>query len=117
MNQLRHETWQYIILWEFEVRVGKEKEFEKMYGSEGAWAQLFRRDDGYHGTELVRDAGKTNRYFTLDFWISQEKYEAFRKENREEYKAIDQECEALTHSEREIGNFVRTVTSPRKGYL
>lgn len=117
MNQPRHETWQYVILWEFEVRVGKENEFEKMYGPEGAWAQLFRRDDGYVGTELVRDAGENNRYLTLDFWISQERYETFCRENWQDYKAIDQKCEALTESERQIGSFVRTLDSSRRGYL
>jgi heme-degrading monooxygenase HmoA len=117
MNQLKSEAWQCVIVWEFEVQVGKGKTFEGMYGPEGAWSQLFRRDDGYVGTELVRDAGKTSRYLTLDFWISRERYDAFRKENRHEYKALDQECEALTHSEREIGSFVRSGRSSRNCYL
>jgi hypothetical protein len=69
------------------------------------------------GQELVRDASKNNRYLTLDFRVSQEKYEAVRKENRQEYETIDQECEALTSSEREIGRFVRAGSSPGKGYL
>jgi len=117
MDQLKRETWQCVILWEFEVQAGKEKEFETMYGPEGAWARFFRRGDGYIGTELVRDTGRTGRYLTLDFWISQERYEAIRKENRREYKAIDQKCEALTQSEREIGSFVRAIGSSRKDYL
>jgi heme-degrading monooxygenase HmoA len=117
MNQPQCETWQYVVVWEFEVQVGKDKDFEARYGPKGAWAQLFRRDDAYVGTELVRDTGKSNRYLTLDFWISRERYEAFRKENHQEYVAIDQECEDLTHSEREIGSFVRAISSPRTGYL
>ena len=117
MNQPQHETWQYVIVWEFEVWAGKEEHFEVRYGPEGTWAQLFRHDDAYIGTELVRDAGKRNRYLTLDFWISRERYEAFREQNHLEYIAVDQECEDLTHSEREIGGFVRAISPPRNTYL
>jgi hypothetical protein len=88
-----------------------------MYGSEGSWTQLFRHDSGHVRTELVREVGKAGRCLTLDFWISQNRYETFRKENRHEYKALDQECEALTRSEREVGSFVRVLNAPWEGGL
>jgi hypothetical protein len=109
---LRHKRnpigWGYTIIWEFGVRPGMARRFEKMYGAKGDWARLFSQDESYAGTELIR-SGRT--YLTLDFWTSQEAYNEFRKEHRVEYSALDGKCEAFTESEREIGRFVR-VSSP-----
>ena len=43
----------YVILWRFRPVVGQESEFERAYGPSGEWARLFRRDEGYLGTELL----------------------------------------------------------------
>ena len=43
-------TSMFVILWEFEVKPGYEKSFQTVYGPEGAWVQLFRRDSHYHMT-------------------------------------------------------------------
>lgn len=99
--------WQYLIVWEFEVRPGSEARFEQVYGTNGRWAQFFARGQGYLGTELVRRADVPTRYVTLDFWISRAAYLDFREQNRQEYEAIDRECEAMTSSEVEIGTFER----------
>jgi heme-degrading monooxygenase HmoA len=89
----------YNILWEFWVKAGSESEFEKHYGSNGTWAQLFRRGKGYIGTNLFGDVSNPQRYLTLDQWNSQEEFEIFEKEYGKEYKAIDNTCEQLTTKE------------------
>jgi hypothetical protein len=93
-----------MIIWEFGVRTGMARRFEKMYGAKGDWARLFTQDESYAGTELIR-SGRT--YLTLDFWTSQKAYDEFRKEHLVEYSTLDRKCGALTESETEIGRFVR----------
>jgi len=44
----------YVILWRFRPVVGRESEFERAYGPCGEWVRLFRREEGYLGTELLR---------------------------------------------------------------
>ena len=44
----------YVRTWRFRTAAGRQDEFEKAYGPDGDWAQLFHRGDGYLGTELVR---------------------------------------------------------------
>ncbi len=94
-------------MWEFQVREGMKKRFEQGYGSDGAWARLFEQDGSYIGTELILDLKASGTYLTLDFWTSQEAYDAFRKKHLAKYKALDQMCQEMTESEREIGRFVR----------
>ena len=84
-----------------------EKHFEKTYGTKGDWARLFAQDESYIGTDLIHHLSKERTYMTFDFWRSQAAYDEFRKQHRSKYKAIDQKCEELTESEREIGKFVR----------
>ncbi len=89
----------YNILWEFLVKAGSESEFEKHYGSDGTWAQLFRRGKGYIRTDLFRDVSNPLRYLTLDQWNSQEQFENFETEYGKEYATIDKVCEELTTEE------------------
>jgi heme-degrading monooxygenase HmoA len=98
------------VVWEFHVQPGEEKQFEKDYGPNGAWAELFKQAEGYLGTELNRDLKNPRRYLTLDLWESRETYERFREEHRAEYQGLDVRCEAMTETEKEIGAFERILS-------
>ncbi len=102
-----HGPWGYLIIWEYRVRAGMEKRFEKVYKSDGDWAQLFSQHQSYMSTELIHNLKAARTYLTLDFWESQAAYEEFRGQHLTEYKALDEKCEEMTEHEREIGRFVR----------
>jgi heme-degrading monooxygenase HmoA len=95
----------FVVVWEFRVRLEAAAEFEKAYGAEGAWVRLFSGDPAYGGTKLVRDVSELRRYLTFDYWASAETYESFRRNHADAYGVMDRECEGLTESEREIGRF------------
>jgi len=96
----------YIVMWEFLTKPGEEASFEHAYGPDGDWVQLFRRDPRYMRTDLMRDIENPRRYFTLDYWQSQEAYDEFRAQHEQEYKRIDAHCEEVTESEQLIGKFI-----------
>jgi heme-degrading monooxygenase HmoA len=102
----KEDACQFLVIWEFLVRPGKEQLFEHIYGPDGDWEQLFRKGHGYYGTKLTRDPDEPRRYLTLDFWESQEDYERFKSQHTDEYKTIDAKCEALTEKERELGKLI-----------
>lgn len=95
----------FVCAWEYVVRPGCVEEFERIYGSDGEWARLFRRSAGYRCTELHRDRSQPQRFLTLDFWDSSEALDRFRRSHAHEYAALDARCEALTEREREVGRF------------
>ena len=95
----------FVTLWEFEVKPGCEDLFERAYGPNGEWVQLFRRDDRYLGTRLLRQVGREQVYVTMDEWESREAYEEFRRKYAAEYTKIDLNCEALTTTEKLIGEW------------
>ena len=93
------------IVWEFMVGDGREAEFERAYGPDGDWAQLFRQSKDYLGTDLLRDTAKPGRYLTVDRWKSAAAYEYFHRSHEVEYGALDARCEALTARETKLGMF------------
>ena len=95
----------FVTLWEFEVKPGCEDLFEREYGPTGEWVQLFRRDDRYLGTRLLRQLGREQVYVTMDEWDSREAYEEFRGKYAAEYTQIDLKCQALTTTEKLIGEW------------
>lgn len=81
--------------------------FEKAYGPEGAWVQLFRRDARYRGTRLLRDVAHERVYVTMDEWESREAYEEFREKFTKDYAELDRNCEGITYSEKYLAVYER----------
>jgi heme-degrading monooxygenase HmoA len=95
----------FIYVWEFLVRPGCEAEFERLYGPEGDWVQLFSKGGGYLGTALIRDSHDKERYLTIDSWRKESDHLAFKQQFEEEFKRLDLLGEKLTKSESLIGKF------------
>jgi len=94
----------YTIVWRFTVQPNQASAFEEHYGPDGAWAQLFRKGAGYHGTRLYRDVATPGIYVTVDQWDSEAAFNAFMASNREAYRALDDRFAALTVAEEKLGS-------------
>ncbi len=92
-------------VWEYVVDTNHADAFISVYGSGGKWIELFARDDGYLRTELLRDASDPNRFMTIDYWVSRDARDRFRRTFASEFDALDEACEALTLQERFVGDF------------
>lgn len=103
----------YVIIWEFQVKAEHSVEFEMIYGVTGAWAILFHKQQGYLGTELLRDSQGRERYLTIDRWESLGDYESFLSLWKKEYEALDVLCEGLTENETMIGRWETTEQEAR----
>jgi enamine deaminase RidA (YjgF/YER057c/UK114 family) len=97
------------IVWQFTVKSGKEDVFERIYGPNGDWALLFRKADGYRRTELHRNRNLPRSYVVIDRWESPEGFKRFKERFKEEYRALDIQCEELTEKEEHIGDFTRST--------
>ena len=95
----------FLAAWESEVKPGCEKRFLKVYGPEGDWAKLFRKDANYQQTRLWHDPEHPAIFLTLDFWASRQAYETFMATHAAEYEELDAAGEELTLRERKIAWF------------
>jgi heme-degrading monooxygenase HmoA len=67
------------------------------------WVELFRRGEGYLETRLFGDTADSQRYLTVDHWISAAAHDAFKEQWTAEYDALDQRCARLTDHESLLG--------------
>jgi heme-degrading monooxygenase HmoA len=95
----------YVIVWEYQVKAGREADFEDIYSANGLWTKLFRKAKGYLGTELLRDPNDSHRYITIDRWTSSQDHESFLSQWRTEYAALDAQSEGLTENESLLGEW------------
>jgi quinol monooxygenase YgiN len=95
----------HIIIWEFAVREAHVQEFISAYGSNGDWATLFRRAQGFLGTELLHSSHQPNIFLTIDRWESATCSDIFQERFGAEYKKLDAQLESYTSSEKRVGVF------------
>jgi len=94
----------HVILWEFTIKPEKQQTFLDVYGPEGNWAQLFRRAEGYLGTELLQ-SDQPATFITIDRWDRVADFERFKDRFKSEYQQLDARFEQLTVSERKLGTY------------
>ena len=63
------------LVWQFEVKPGKQGEFEAFYGADGAWTTLSRKSRSYLGSSFLRDLAETRRYLVAEYWSEMVVYE------------------------------------------
>ena len=93
------------VVWEFHVPADNREAFERAYGSEGPWVDLFEEADGFLGTWLLRDKEHAGKYLSHDRWVSREAYEEFKRRFADRSHTMDDEMDGLATRETYIGTF------------
>lgn len=93
------------IVWEFLVKPGWRKDFERHYASSGTWAQLFSKGKGYIETVCLKDTQNKHRYLVIDRWENVDAFGEFKIQFADEYRRLDEQCTAFTREEKQIGFF------------
>ena len=101
----------YVRVWEFVVRSDAVDAFVALYGPRGGWVELFRRVEGYLGTELLRDERDPHRFVTVDRWTDASAYDGVDT-GSDAWRALDAEGEALTEREIFLGAFETMPAEP-----
>ena len=94
-----------VIVWEYMARRDRLEEFETLYRPDGAWVDLFKKSPGFVSTTLMRDIKDPLRFVIADRWMSEESYEAFKREFAAEYEKLTARGERSFRAERLVGRF------------
>jgi hypothetical protein len=86
------------VVWQFQVKPGKQKEFEKFYGADGEWTQLGRRSRSYLGSSFLRDQARDTSYLLIEYWSEMVVYERHRRDLVTDVRAIEERRDALCES-------------------
>src|SRR6187549_1520315 len=93
------------IMWQFEVKAGKEKEFEALYGAHGDWTTLNRPTRSYLGTSFLRDQARPSRYMVIEYWSEMLVYEQHREFRADAVASLEERSRALIESVEPLGVF------------
>jgi quinol monooxygenase YgiN len=93
------------VVWQFEVKPGREKEFETMYGVDGDWTALNRQTRSYLGSSFMRDQSRSSRYLLVEYWSEMIVYEQHRASRLAMIEAIERQRADLIEAVEPFGIF------------
>jgi len=92
----------FVRVWDYEVPSEHTEAFTAAYDADGDWAQLFGRAAGFLGSELYRDATRSDRFLTIDRWRAEQDWLSFLSAFGPAYESMDAQFEGLAMTERSL---------------
>ena len=93
------------IMWQFDVKDGREAAFEELYGVEGAWTALSRHSRSYLGTSFLRNQNESSRYIVIEYWSEMIVYEEHKTYRSDAIASVEEQRTALVESVTPLGIF------------
>jgi hypothetical protein len=103
------------IVWQFEIKPGKEKEFERFYGADGEWTAVNRHSRSYLGSSFLRNQNDSSRYLVIEYWSEMVVSEQHRSYHRDEFARLGAERSKLVSSAEPQGVFTALDVPDRSG--
>lgn len=103
------------IMWQFEVRKGREAEFEELYGADGEWTATNRHTHSYLGTSFLRDQNQSSRYIVIEYWSEMVVYEQHRDRRSDAIRSLEKHRGTLVASVEPLGIFTALDVPDRTG--
>ena len=103
------------IMWQFEVRDGRDRQFEEFYGVDGEWTAVNRHSRSYIGTSFLRDQNRPSRYLLIEYWSEMVVYEQHKAYRRDDRKALDEKRDEFVSSVEPLGVFTALDVPDRAG--
>ena len=103
------------VVWQVDIRAGVSKEFEHLYGADGAWTKLSRRSRSFLGSSFLRDMGSETRYLLIEYWGEMVVYEKHLADFGDEVTKLEQQRSQLVERMETIGVFTALDVPDRVG--
>ena len=103
------------IMWQFDVRAGREPEFEDFYGAGGPWTAMNRHTRSYIGTSFLRDQNHASRYIVIEYWSEVVVYEQHRSYRSDAITSLEKSRAVLIESVEPLGVFTALDVPDRFG--
>ena len=103
------------IMWQFDVKSGREAEFEELYGVDGDWSTSNRQTRSHLGSSFLRDQNRASRYIVIEYWSEMVVYEEHRAYRSDAIASLEQRRSALVESVEPLGVFTALNVPDRTG--
>jgi hypothetical protein len=103
------------IMWQFDVKEGREIEFEQLHGGDGEWAKMNRQTRSYLGSSFLRDQNRSSRYIVIEYWSEMLVHEQYRAYRSDAIASLEQRRTMLVESVEPLGIFTALNVPDRTG--
>ena len=103
------------VMWQFDVKGGREAEFEELYGVDGEWTAMNRQTRSYLGTSFLHDQNRSSRYIVIEYWSEMLVYEQHREYRSDAVAVLEERRTALVQSVEPLGVFTALDVPERAG--
>ena len=103
------------IAWRFDVKPGRDADFEQFYGADGEWTALNRHSRSYLGTSFLRDQSRRSRYLVIEYWSEMLVYEQHKAYRDDETSRLVERRRELVESVEPLGVFTALDVPERTG--
>jgi hypothetical protein len=103
------------VVWQFQVRPGKQREFEQFYGADGEWSNLARRSRSFLGSSFMRDQASDTSYLLVEYWSEMVVYERHRRSVSTDLRTIEERRDVLCETILPMGIFTALDVPDRDG--
>jgi quinol monooxygenase YgiN len=103
------------VMWQFDVKKGREEEFEKLYGADGDWTALNRQTRSYLGSSFLHDQNRSSRYLLIEYWSEMIVYEQHRTSRSTMIESIDTRRAELVDAVEPLGIYTALDVPDRWG--
>ncbi len=103
------------VVWQFEIRQGAEKEFERFYGADGEWTKVSRRSRSFLGSSFLRDIAVDTRYLLVEYWGEMVVYEKHLADFDDEMKSLEEQRQRFVERMETVGVFTALDVPDRVG--
>jgi quinol monooxygenase YgiN len=93
------------VVWNFQVRPGREKEFEQLHGADGEWTAMSRRSRSFLGSSFLRDLADGSRYLVVEYWSEMVVYEKHLADFSDDVEDLKQRRAAMVAETTPVGLF------------
>jgi len=102
-------------MWQFDVKKGREQEFESLYGADGDWTALNRQTRSYLGSSFLNDQNSPTRYLLIEYWSEMLVYEQHRASRSAVIESIEERRAALVEAMEPLGIYTALDVPDRWG--
>ena len=103
------------IKWQFDVKNGRETEFEQLYGVDGEWTVMNRQSRSYLGTSFLHDQNMLSRYIVIEYWSEMIVYERHQASRSAMVDALKARSRTLVETVEPLGIFTALDVPDRFG--
>lgn len=103
------------IMWQFEVKNGRETEFEQLYGVDGEWTAINRQSRSFLGSSFLHDQNSLSRYIVIEYWSEMIVYEQHRESRSAKIESLRERSGTLVDSVEPLGIFTALDVPDRSG--